>query len=55
VIAARDLAQRHPGWRYVELPGVGHVPQLQVPERVAAEILSWLPRTAATGAGATQS
>jgi pimeloyl-ACP methyl ester carboxylesterase len=55
VIAARDLARRHPTWRYVELPGVGHVPQLQVPERVAAEILSWLPRTAATGAGATQS
>jgi pimeloyl-ACP methyl ester carboxylesterase len=45
VVAARDVARRHPAWRYVELPGVGHVPQLQVPERVAAEVLRWLPRT----------
>ena len=45
VLAARDVALRHPAWRYVELPGVGHVPQLQVPDRVAAEILRWLPRT----------
>ncbi len=43
VAAARDVARRHPHWRYVELPGVGHVPQLQVPERVAGEILGWLP------------
>ena len=42
VEAARDVARRHPAWRYVELPGVGHVPQLQVPERVAAELLGWL-------------
>ena len=43
VTAARDVAQRNPGWTYVELAGVGHVPQLQVPERVASEILGWLP------------
>jgi pimeloyl-ACP methyl ester carboxylesterase len=43
VEAARDVARRHPAWRYVELAGVGHVPQLQVPERVAEEILAWLP------------
>ena len=49
VAAARDIARRHPAWRYVELPGVGHVPQLQVPERVAAEILRWLPATGARG------
>jgi pimeloyl-ACP methyl ester carboxylesterase len=48
VVAARDVARRHPAWRYVELPGVGHVPQLQVPERVAAEILRWLPATQST-------
>jgi pimeloyl-ACP methyl ester carboxylesterase len=47
VAAARDVARRHPDWRYVELPGVGHVPQLQVPDRVAREILAWLPVTAA--------
>jgi pimeloyl-ACP methyl ester carboxylesterase len=42
VDAARDVAQRNPGWTYVELDGVGHVPQLQVPERVASEVLTWL-------------
>jgi pimeloyl-ACP methyl ester carboxylesterase len=39
---ARDVARRNPGWRYLELSGVGHVPQLQVPERVAADVLAWL-------------
>ena len=43
VQAARDIARRHPRWRYVELAGIGHVPQLQVPSRVAEEILTWLP------------
>jgi pimeloyl-ACP methyl ester carboxylesterase len=42
VTAARDVAARNPGWRYVELAGVGHVPQLQVPERVAAEMRDFL-------------
>jgi pimeloyl-ACP methyl ester carboxylesterase len=46
VAAARDIAGRHPRWRYLELPGVGHVPQLQVPERLAAEVLAWLDATA---------
>jgi pimeloyl-ACP methyl ester carboxylesterase len=46
VAAARDVAARHPGWRYLELAGVGHVPQLQVPERLAKEILGWLEQTA---------
>ena len=45
VAAARDIARRHPGWRYVELAGVGHVPQLQVPDRVATDIVSWLAET----------
>jgi pimeloyl-ACP methyl ester carboxylesterase len=42
VSAARDAARRHPDWRYVELAGVGHVPQLQVPQRFADELLTWL-------------
>jgi pimeloyl-ACP methyl ester carboxylesterase len=50
VEAARDIAARHPDWRYVELAGVGHVPQLQVPDRTAGEILAWLDATAETGA-----
>jgi pimeloyl-ACP methyl ester carboxylesterase len=46
VAAARDIAARMPGWRYLELPGVGHVPQLQVPEALAAEVIAWLAATA---------
>ena len=44
--AARAAAEQHPHWRYVELAGVGHVPQLQVPAVVADEILGWLAETA---------
>jgi pimeloyl-ACP methyl ester carboxylesterase len=47
VAAARTVAAQHPAWRYVELAGVGHVPMLQVPERVADELLAWLTVTAA--------
>jgi pimeloyl-ACP methyl ester carboxylesterase len=46
VAAARDIARRHPDWRYLELGDVGHVPQLQVPDRLAKEILGWLEETA---------
>ncbi|TQN43642.1 pimeloyl-ACP methyl ester carboxylesterase [Blastococcus colisei] len=46
VAAAREVAGTHPGWRYLELPGVGHVPQLQVPDRVAEAVLAWLEETA---------
>jgi pimeloyl-ACP methyl ester carboxylesterase len=46
VAAGRDTAARHPGWKYLELAGVGHVPQLQVPDRLAGEILAWLNATA---------
>jgi pimeloyl-ACP methyl ester carboxylesterase len=42
VAAARDIARRHPDWRYLELPDVGHVPQLQVPEQLATEVLAWM-------------
>jgi pimeloyl-ACP methyl ester carboxylesterase len=42
VSAARDVAARNPSWRYVEMAGVGHTPQLQVPDRVAAEVLDFL-------------
>jgi pimeloyl-ACP methyl ester carboxylesterase len=52
VAAARDTAGRNPTWRYLELPGVGHVPQLQVPERVAEEVLDWVRATAQTRSSA---
>ncbi|RBY95476.1 alpha/beta hydrolase [Blastococcus sp. TF02-8] len=42
VAAARDVARRHPAWRYAEWVGVGHVPQLQEPQRLATEVLDWL-------------
>ncbi|SNS43051.1 Pimeloyl-ACP methyl ester carboxylesterase [Geodermatophilus pulveris] len=48
VSVARDAARRHPDWRYVELPGVGHVPQLQCPELLAGHVLAWLPSVART-------
>jgi pimeloyl-ACP methyl ester carboxylesterase len=52
VVAARDIARRHPDWRYLELAEVGHVPQLQVPDRLATDVLEWMrtvlaPRTSA--------
>ncbi|MGY1692337.1 alpha/beta fold hydrolase [Geodermatophilus sp. SYSU D01105] len=43
VSAARDVARRHPTWEYVEMAGVGHVPQLQCPEQLAKHVLDWLP------------
>jgi pimeloyl-ACP methyl ester carboxylesterase len=46
VAAARDIAGRHPHWGYLELPGVGHVPQLQVPEQLARDVVAWLDATA---------
>ncbi len=49
VAAARDAARRHPRWRYVELADVGHLPQLQVPDRMAELILDWLPSVVRTG------
>lgn len=51
VRAARDVARRHPSWRYVELDGVGHVPQLQTPDRLAAEVLPWLAEIEGVRAG----
>ena len=42
VAAARATAAHRQDWRYVELEGVGHLPQLQVPDLVAEHILGWL-------------
>ena len=48
VSVARGAARRHPDWRYVELAGVGHVPQLQCPELLAEHLLGWLPSVVPT-------
>lgn len=55
VAAARATARLRPEWRYVELAGVGHLPQLQVPDELARHIIEWLGETAqpATDPGGT--
>ncbi|WP_347060106.1 alpha/beta hydrolase [Blastococcus sp. HT6-30] len=52
VQAARDIARQHPAWRYAEWSDVGHVPQLQEPERTVAEMLDWMRDTALTSSPA---
>jgi pimeloyl-ACP methyl ester carboxylesterase len=52
VEAARDMSQRLPAWQYLELAEVGHVPQLQVPEQLAGEVVPWLKKTAAARSSA---
>lgn len=42
VAAARTVARAHPTWRFEVAEGVGHVPQLEVPDWTAATVLSWL-------------
>lgn len=43
----KDVARLRPDWRLTVLDDVGHVPQLQVPERWLAAVTSWLDETAA--------
>jgi pimeloyl-ACP methyl ester carboxylesterase len=42
VAVARAAARVNPGWVVREFPGVGHVPQLEVPRQTADAILAWL-------------
>lgn len=44
VAAARQAAADNPGWDVELLPGVGHTPQLEVPEQVLDLVLPWLER-----------
>ena len=44
IAAMRQAAARNPRWESVILPGVGHVPQLEVPDAVAGVIQDWLNR-----------
>jgi pimeloyl-ACP methyl ester carboxylesterase len=39
---SEEVARLRPDWRLTVLDGVGHVPQLQVPERWLAAVTSWL-------------
>jgi pimeloyl-ACP methyl ester carboxylesterase len=42
VASARVAARAHPAWTFMELAGVGHVPQLEVPGDCAKLITEWL-------------
>ncbi|TWP52074.1 alpha/beta fold hydrolase [Lentzea tibetensis] len=42
VASARYAARRHPHWRYDEFSGVGHVPQMEIPDVVSERLLDWL-------------
>ena len=44
VAAMRQAAARNPGWDTVILPGVGHTPQLEVPDAVTGKLADWLGR-----------
>jgi len=51
---AQRLAARHPEWKLVTYPDVGHVPQLEVPEWTADHLLDWLDREGATARDAAR-
>ncbi len=40
--SSRDLCRDHPAWKLVELDDIGHVPQLECPERFLELVLGWL-------------
>jgi pimeloyl-ACP methyl ester carboxylesterase len=42
VAAARAVGRANPAWSVREFPGVGHVPQLEVPRQTAGTVLAWL-------------
>jgi pimeloyl-ACP methyl ester carboxylesterase len=39
--SAREAARRLPQWTVDVLPGLGHLPQIEAPDRVSSRILSW--------------
>jgi pimeloyl-ACP methyl ester carboxylesterase len=42
IAAARNTAAANPTWQFAVADGVGHVPQLEVPDWTARQILDWL-------------
>jgi pimeloyl-ACP methyl ester carboxylesterase len=45
--ASRALAERRPDWRLEVLPGIGHVPQLETPDRFVELVGAWLDQVCA--------
>jgi pimeloyl-ACP methyl ester carboxylesterase len=52
--AARAVARANPSWRFEVANGVGHVPQLEVPQWTAGHLLDWLGTQAAVAADAAR-
>lgn len=52
--AARAAARANPSWSLLEFPGVGHVPQLEVPQQTADAVLAWLASAGQHAAGLTR-
>jgi pimeloyl-ACP methyl ester carboxylesterase len=46
---ARAAARAHPAWTMIEMPGAGHVPQLEAPGDTASAITGWLGNGAIAG------
>ena len=42
IAVARAAARANPAWTLIEMPGVGHVPQLEAPDDTASAITGWL-------------
>ncbi len=53
VSVARMAAQAHQDWALVELPDIGHVPQLEAPAETGLAIKTWLATTGKAVAAAT--
>jgi pimeloyl-ACP methyl ester carboxylesterase len=51
VASARAIAKHCPGWRYEELPGIGHCPMIEAPAAVIPLLIEWI--AASAGAPAT--
>jgi pimeloyl-ACP methyl ester carboxylesterase len=45
IAVARAAARANPAWTVIEIPGVGHVPQLEAPHDTASAIIGWLGAT----------
>jgi pimeloyl-ACP methyl ester carboxylesterase len=42
VTSAREAASQHPNWKLVVFPDLGHVPQMEAPDRWLATVEAWL-------------
>jgi pimeloyl-ACP methyl ester carboxylesterase len=44
MVASEALARLRPDWAFERLDGIGHLPQLEAPDRFAAVVERWLER-----------